>query len=145
MSSQHFPGILNRCFLVSLFNTHIVIKKNFLYSSGAPEKFESWRVLYVMLTRLLKRIGLLCRAKQCPDTSWDSCNVGGPLGSTSMGWIRACGKNCRYLPVLCEEEKEGRSGSFALGVNSELRWPDGTWVCLAPMSSCRVTHLHGWH
>lgn len=85
MSSQPFPGVLRHCFLVSLFNTHIVIKKNFLYSSGAPEKFESWRVLYVMLTRLLKRIGLLSRAKHSPDTSWDSCNGGGPLGSRGAG------------------------------------------------------------
>lgn len=59
MSSQPFPGSFNCSSLVSLFNTHIVIKKNFLYSSGAREKFESWRVLCVMLTRLLKRRGLL--------------------------------------------------------------------------------------
>lgn len=59
MCSQPFPGSFNRGFLVSLFNTHIVIKKNFLYSSGAREKFESWRFLCVMLTCLLKRRGLL--------------------------------------------------------------------------------------
>lgn len=93
MSSQPFPGSFHCCFLVSLFNTHIVIKKNFLYSSGAREKFESWRVLCVMLTRLLKRRGLLSGAEWSPDTSWDSCNVGGPLGSTSVGWIPVCRSN----------------------------------------------------
>ena len=138
MSSEPFQGVLKHCFLVSLFNTHVVIKKNFLYSSGAPEKFESWRVLYVMLTCLLKRIGLLGRAEQSPDTSWGSCNVGGPLGSMSVGWIRPCGRDCRYLPVLCKEKKEGRSGSFALGVNSELRWSQT--ACGYTLSSC---HLAG--
>lgn len=48
MSSPPFPGILQRCFLVSLFNTRVVIKKNFWYSSGAPEKPETWRGLYVI-------------------------------------------------------------------------------------------------
>lgn len=97
MPFQPFPGILKRCLLVSLFNTHIVIKKNFLYSSGAPEKLESWRVLYVMLTRLLKRRGLCCRAKQTPDTSWGSCDAGEPLGSPIVGWIVVYRGDCRYL------------------------------------------------
>lgn len=72
MPSQPFPGILQRCFLMSLFNTHIVIKKNFLYSSGAPEKPESWRGLYVMLTRWLKSRGFLGRANQSPDPAGTS-------------------------------------------------------------------------
>lgn len=105
MSSQPLPGSLNCCFLVSLFNTHIVIKKNFLYSSGAREKFESWRVLCVMLTRLLRRRSFLSGAEWSPDTSWDSCSVGGPLGSTNVGWIPVCrsiasGKGGRDVGIL---------------------------------------------
>lgn len=94
MPSQPFPGSFSCCFLVSSLNTNIVIKKNFLYSSGASEKFESWRVLCVMLTGLLKRRGLLSGAEWSPDSSWDSCNVGGPLGSTNVGWIPVCRSDC---------------------------------------------------
>lgn len=39
MPLQPLAGILKCCFLLSLFNTHIVIK-NFLYSSGAAEESE---------------------------------------------------------------------------------------------------------
>lgn len=46
-----------------------------------------------------------------------------------MGWIRACGRECRYLPVMLKEKKEGKVRALCFG--SE-RWPDSTWVCLCP-------------